>query len=277
MEAAAAALRAHGAFVVADVQGLLRVRGPGGRIETRPAILKRTLGDVRAVKFSQREFRVFAGLPEPPAADGEWEVAAVALASELGAEILVSRGSEGAALAVSGAARIITVAAVSRDGSADSTGAGDILIAAYARARSAGVDSGAALERAVTHGDGWMGAGSSTVDDFRRQIVEIRALLDQQDRDPATFTLSKRLYVAIDDDADRAQRRLREWFGHNYGNPPMADAVSVWGPPAHVYEAIDGFIEAGAQHLLLNPVFDFDEHLEALARYVPGAAFSDSS
>ena len=39
--------------------------------------------------------------------------------------------------------------------------------------------------------------------------------------------------------------------------------------PQHVYEEIDGFIAAGAQHLLLNPVFDFDEHLEALARYVP--------
>ena len=176
MEAAAAALREHGAFVVADVQGLLRVRGPGGRIETRPAILKRTLGDVRAVKFSQREFRVFAGLPEPPAADGEWEVAAVALASELGAEILVSRGSEGAALAVSGAARIITVAAVSRDGSADSTGAGDILIAAYARARSAGVDSGAALERAVRETDVVLAARASMGVERRDLLWSLRRL-----------------------------------------------------------------------------------------------------
>ncbi len=85
----------------------------------------------------------------------------------------------------------------------------------------------------------------------------------------ATFTLSKRLYVAIDDDADRAERRLQEWFGHNYGNAEMGSKVSVWGPAERVYEAIDGFIDAGAEHMLLNPVFDYEEHLDALARYVP--------
>jgi alkanesulfonate monooxygenase SsuD/methylene tetrahydromethanopterin reductase-like flavin-dependent oxidoreductase (luciferase family) len=127
----------------------------------------------------------------------------------------------------------------------------------------------AALERAVRYGDGWMGAGSSTVEDFGHQIVEIKEILERADRDPATFTLSKRLYVAIDDDADRAERRLQDWFAHNYGNPEMGSQVSVWGSAEHVYETIDGVIDAGAQHLLLNPVFDFDEHLEALARYVP--------
>ncbi len=126
----------------------------------------------------------------------------------------------------------------------------------------------AALERAVQYGDGWMGAGSSTVEDFGQQIVEIGGMLERADRDPATFTLSKRLYVAIDDDADRAERRLQEWFGHHYGNPEMGSKVSVWGPAERVYEAIDGLIEAGAQHLLLNPVFDYEEHLEALARYI---------
>ena len=127
----------------------------------------------------------------------------------------------------------------------------------------------AALERAVKYGDGWMGAGSSTVEDFGRQVAEIGEILERADRDPASFTLSKRLYVAIDDDADRAERRLQDWFGHNYGNAEMGSQVSVWGPAERVYEGIDGFIEAGAQHVLLNPVFDFEEHLDALARYVP--------
>ena len=107
------------------------------------------------------------------------------------------------------------------------------------------------------------------MEDFGQQIAEIRGMLERADRDPATFTLSKRLYVAIDDDADRAERRLQDWFGHNYGNPEMGSKVSVWGPAERVYEAIDGFIGAGAQHLLLNPVFDYEEHLEGLARYIP--------
>jgi probable F420-dependent oxidoreductase len=127
----------------------------------------------------------------------------------------------------------------------------------------------AALQRAVAHGDGWMGAGSSTLEDFETQIREIRAMLERADRDPASFTLSKRLYVAIDDDADRAERRLQEWFDHNYNDAEMGRKVSVWGPAERVFEAIDGFIAAGAQHLLLNPVFDYAEHLDALARCVP--------
>ncbi len=42
------------------------------------------------------------------------------------------------------------------------------------------------------------------------------------------------------------------------------------GPAERVYEAIDGLIEAGAQHILLNPVFEYDEHMEALAHLPTG-------
>ncbi len=86
-------------------------------------------------------------------------------------------------------------------------------------------------------GDGGAGAvgqvrrwvDGSRVIDGGQQIAELRGMLERGDRDPATFTLSKRLYVAIDDDADRAERRLQEWFAHNYGNPGMGSKVSVWG------------------------------------------------
>ncbi|MFQ5380106.1 MAG: LLM class flavin-dependent oxidoreductase [Dehalococcoidia bacterium] len=125
-----------------------------------------------------------------------------------------------------------------------------------------------ALRRAVRLGDGWMGPGSSSADDFRTQLAVVREALEQAERDPASFAISKRLYLAIDDDAERARARLREWFGHNYRNADMAEAVAVWGPAEHCHEYIDELVDAGAEHLLLNPVFDFDEHLEALRRYV---------
>ena len=44
----------------------------------------------------------------------------------------------------------------------------------------------AALKRAVAHGDGWMGAGSSSNEDFKREVGELRLLLEQAGRDPAT-------------------------------------------------------------------------------------------
>jgi len=44
-----------------------------------------------------------------------------------------------------------------------------------------------ALKRAVRHGDGWMGAGSSSSADFVRQHQMLRRLLDEAGRDPASF------------------------------------------------------------------------------------------
>lgn len=123
----------------------------------------------------------------------------------------------------------------------------------------------AALRRAVRLGDGWMGPGSSSIADFGGHVAVLRRALEEADRDPATFTVSKRLYLAIDDDRDRAGERLRRWFGHVYGAPDMADAVAVWGPEAYVRERIAETVALGAEHLLLHPPFDHDEHLEALA------------
>lgn len=122
-----------------------------------------------------------------------------------------------------------------------------------------------ALRRAVRLGDAWMGPGSSSIDDFRSHVAILRQALEETDRDPATFTISKRLYLAIDDDRERAEGRLREWFAHVYGSADLANAVAVWGPEAHVRERIAEVIDIGAEHMLLHPVFDFDEHLEALA------------
>ena len=138
-------MRARGAFVAADAQGDLRVAGAGGRIETRAADLRAALDGVQAVKFSRREFRVYAGV----AARSDWRAAAVAAATSLGVEIVVSLGGDGAAVAAPGAARVIDVPTPSPGGTGDTTGAGDILIATYARARSLGLGPGPALERAV--------------------------------------------------------------------------------------------------------------------------------
>jgi alkanesulfonate monooxygenase SsuD/methylene tetrahydromethanopterin reductase-like flavin-dependent oxidoreductase (luciferase family) len=113
-----------------------------------------------------------------------------------------------------------------------------------------------------------MGAGSSSIADFREQVALIRGHLEEAGRDPATFGFSKRVYLAIDDDEARAERRLGEWFGHYYGNPDMASRVSVWGSLDRITEVVGELQEAGARHILLNPMFDHVEHLEALSQLV---------
>ena len=122
------------------------------------------------------------------------------------------------------------------------------------------------LRRAARHGDGWIGAGSTTTAQFKDHVGVIRASLEASGRDPMSFSISKRVYVALDDDEARAERRLREWFGHRYGNADLATQVSVWGGTSRCVEGLADVVESGAQMLMLNPVFDHMEHLEALRR-----------
>jgi probable F420-dependent oxidoreductase len=125
-----------------------------------------------------------------------------------------------------------------------------------------------ALKRAVRHGDGWMGAGSSSSADFVAQIALVRSALDDAKRDPATFAISKRVYIAVDDNRERAERRLREWFAMRYKNADMGSRVSIWGGRAECIDKLGELIRAGAKHLMLNPAFDELEHLELLAQDV---------
>jgi alkanesulfonate monooxygenase SsuD/methylene tetrahydromethanopterin reductase-like flavin-dependent oxidoreductase (luciferase family) len=113
-----------------------------------------------------------------------------------------------------------------------------------------------------------MGAGSSSSADFVEHVGLLRQFMDQARRDPATFPISKRVYVAVDNDRTRAERRLQEWFAMRYKSADMAVRVSVWGSRAECTDKLGELVRAGAQHLLLNPVFDELEHLDLLAQEV---------
>ncbi len=123
-----------------------------------------------------------------------------------------------------------------------------------------------ALKRAVQHGNGWMGAGSSSTADFIEQYGQLQSFLD--DAQPDSFAISKRVYLAIDNDRDRAEQRLREWFGVRYRNADMAPRVSIWGSKEECLNKLGELVQAGAQHLMLNPVFDEMTHLEQLAEEI---------
>jgi alkanesulfonate monooxygenase SsuD/methylene tetrahydromethanopterin reductase-like flavin-dependent oxidoreductase (luciferase family) len=122
-----------------------------------------------------------------------------------------------------------------------------------------------ALRRAVRYGDGWMGAGSSTAQQFKEHVAILRESLAASNRDPSTFAISKRVYVAIDNNAGRAERRLREWFGRYYGNADLGSRVSVWGSASRCADGLAEIVQSGAQMLMLNPMFDLLEHLESLS------------
>jgi probable F420-dependent oxidoreductase len=128
-----------------------------------------------------------------------------------------------------------------------------------------GASAEAAVRRAVRYGDGWTGAGSSGREAFSERLTMVKTWLAEEGRDPASFPVSKRVYLAVDDDEKRAGQRLREWFGYYYGSAEMADRVALWGSKARVQEELDKWAEDGVNEFILNPVFDMEQHLEDLA------------
>ena len=125
-----------------------------------------------------------------------------------------------------------------------------------------------ALRRAVRYADGWMGAGSSSSASFTRESIRIRDFLDQAKRDPATFHFAKRVYLAVDNDKARGERRIMEWFAKRYKNADLGPKVSIWGSSAECTAKIQTLIDAGAQQIVFNPMFDEMEHLEICAKEI---------
>jgi probable F420-dependent oxidoreductase len=127
----------------------------------------------------------------------------------------------------------------------------------------------AALGRAVRHGDGFFGAGSATTEQFAKQMQIVRAELADQGRDPGTFPIAKRIYIAVDDDAERARKRMGAALDRLYGSSGRdMTPVSVWGTPRDCVRGVRDVADAGAGLILLNPLFDEREQMERLAAEV---------
>lgn len=127
-----------------------------------------------------------------------------------------------------------------------------------------------ALRRAARMADGYMGAGPTTTRDFAANVKQLRRFMEEQQRDPATLPISKRVYLAVDADEKRAKQRLDEFFEARYpwmidANPNFVADICAWGSPEQVASGLRPVLEAGAGMIVLNPLWDFVEQMEALA------------
>lgn len=124
-----------------------------------------------------------------------------------------------------------------------------------------------ALARAVRHGDSFLGAGSSTTEAFAGAVTVVRRELDEQQKDPAHFTIGKRVYLMVDDDPARARERVVTGLRRIYGTMPGVESVPVSGTPDDVARGLREVIDAGAEYLLLNPLgADVPENREQMER-----------
>ena len=130
-----------------------------------------------------------------------------------------------------------------------------------------GANAPRALARAVRHGDAFLGAGSSTTTAFAEQAGTLRQELERQDRDPAGFTIGKRVYLAVDDDPASARERVLAGLRRTYGAMPGIEDVPVSGTPEDVVRGLRQVRDAGAEMILLNPLgADATEDREQMER-----------
>jgi alkanesulfonate monooxygenase SsuD/methylene tetrahydromethanopterin reductase-like flavin-dependent oxidoreductase (luciferase family) len=122
-----------------------------------------------------------------------------------------------------------------------------------------GANAPAAIARAVRHGDGFLGAGSSTTANFVEAVKVVlseleKQGLDEQGKDPTQFPIGKRVYLMVDDDPARARERVVAGLRRIYGDMPVSGDVTVSGTRDDVVAGLREVIDAGAQMILLNPV-----------------------
>jgi probable F420-dependent oxidoreductase len=125
-----------------------------------------------------------------------------------------------------------------------------------------------ALRRAVRYGDGFFGAGSTTTAQFAEQVPVVREALAEAGRDPASFRIAKRVYIAVDDDPARARRSAADGLRRIYGTSEL-EPVAVTGPPEACEEGIRRVAEAGAELVLFSTFPDQGQQMERLAEVVP--------
>ena len=122
-----------------------------------------------------------------------------------------------------------------------------------------------ALRRAVRLGNGFFGAGATPTARFAGQVQVVRETLATEGG-PADFPIAKRVYVAIDEDAGRARRRMNDAMERLYGRRSAdIEAAAVAGTTADCVAALREVVAAGAELILFTAMFEQAEHAERLA------------
>ena len=125
-----------------------------------------------------------------------------------------------------------------------------------------------ALRRAARLGDGWIGAGSSSAEDFARQAAIVREALAEEGRDAARFPFAKRVYLAVEDDAQVGMRRMTAILDEMYGWPGLAERCAVCGPPERIAQTVGDLAAAGCEEVVLTPMYGHLAQLERLPEVV---------
>ena len=126
----------------------------------------------------------------------------------------------------------------------------------------------AARERVGRLYDGWF-PNAPDAKGWGVQWREIQDIAREAGRNPAELTGAIYLTLTIDQDQDRAERRMDGFMEHYYGQPPAVmrgRQANYAGPAAGAGEWLKGYIDEGASHLVLRFAGDAERNMEEIAR-----------
>jgi alkanesulfonate monooxygenase SsuD/methylene tetrahydromethanopterin reductase-like flavin-dependent oxidoreductase (luciferase family) len=125
-----------------------------------------------------------------------------------------------------------------------------------------------ALERAGKHFEGWFPNGPEAAV-WGEHLRQVRAHARDAGRKPEDVVAAAYLTLYVDDDAARAENRLNEFLAAYYGRRPdvIRKQQACFGGPAGAAAAwLNGYIEQGAQYIVLRIAGDHERHLETVAK-----------
>ncbi|MGW1887157.1 LLM class flavin-dependent oxidoreductase [Streptomyces sp. NPDC001970] len=128
-----------------------------------------------------------------------------------------------------------------------------------------------ALRRAVNSGlsSGFFGGGAATTPKFAEQVQIVRQALAESGRRATDFAIAKRVYIAVDDDAQRARDRINAELAALYMQQSAeTEAAAIAGTPGDCPRQVREVVAAGAELILFTPLFETAEHAERLASEV---------
>jgi alkanesulfonate monooxygenase SsuD/methylene tetrahydromethanopterin reductase-like flavin-dependent oxidoreductase (luciferase family) len=129
----------------------------------------------------------------------------------------------------------------------------------------------AALRRAGELADGWIMGPFGTVDDFRHAWYMVQDAARAVGKDPDALVAGRLIYIAVDEDRDRAREILRRFLYGYYGPAFDVDQHAIFGPPREVAARLREQVDAGITHLMLGvPTLDL-AHLRRVAEQVAPA------
>src|SRR5262245_27233608 len=124
-----------------------------------------------------------------------------------------------------------------------------------------------AMRRSIKLADGWMAAGSTGSEESLVDLAKMQGYLVDAGRDAKSFWLSKRIYIAVEDDEAKARQKLNAALRYQYAGRDQSH-VGLAATPSKAVEWLGRFIDAGVNHILLNPCYEHESQMEILARKV---------